>query len=144
MPDRTVFLPDPAATDALGHTLAAALTAGDTVLLSGDLGAGKSHLARAVLRALGVTDDIPSPTYTLVQTYPTDKGEVLHADLYRLGDVSELAELGLDDAMGRDICLIEWPDRLDTAPADALRIDLHPLKDGRTARLSGPDRLVNE
>ncbi|QFU10135.1 tRNA threonylcarbamoyladenosine biosynthesis protein TsaE [Rhodobacteraceae bacterium THAF1] len=142
MPNRSIHLPNAAATDALGESLASRLQNGDTVLLSGDLGAGKSHLARATMRALGVTGDIPSPTYTLVQTYPASPHEILHADLYRLGDASELAELGLDDAIGRCICLIEWPDRLDTKPTDAFTIHLVPSGDGRTATLSGPERLV--
>lgn len=138
----TLPLPDPAATDRLGAALALRLRPGDTVLLSGDLGAGKSHLARAIIQAMqapfGAAEDVPSPTYTLVQTYRAGAAELVHADLYRLGDPSELVELGLDEALGRAICLVEWPDRLEALPADALAVALSMAGEGRRARLSGP------
>ena len=134
---QTLFLATPAETDALGRRLAAWLRPGDSVLLSGNLGAGKSHLARAAIRALcGPDTEVPSPTYTLVQSYDGPRGPVLHADLYRLGDPSELDELGLAEALGRDVCLIEWPDRLPGPPAGAIRIELHPEGEGRTATIS--------
>ena len=136
----TLFLAAPDETDALGRRLAAWLRPGDSVLLSGDLGAGKSHLARAVIRALcGEDTEVPSPTFTLVQTYDGPSGPVVHADLYRLGDVSELDELGLAEALGRDVCLVEWPDRLPDAPRGAIRIDLRPEGEGRSARIEAPD-----
>ncbi|SPJ23196.1 tRNA (adenosine(37)-N6)-threonylcarbamoyltransferase complex ATPase subunit type 1 TsaE [Palleronia abyssalis] len=148
MTDLSIFLPDPQATDALAATLAARLTPGDTVLLAGDLGAGKSHLSRRIIQSLqrpfGRVDDVPSPTYTLIQTYRAGEVEILHADLYRLGDPSELVELGLDEAIGSAICLIEWPDRLDTTPDNALHIQLLPEGGGRRAKLYGsgwPARL---
>mgnify|MGYP006295170919 FL=1 len=137
-------LPDAEATSALGTALAARLHAGDSVLLSGGIGAGKSHLARALIRAAQeaageLPEEVPSPTFTLVQTYGAGAMEIVHADLYRLGDASEAVEIGLFDALGRDLCLVEWPDRLGAeAPADALCIGLAPAGDGRTARLSGP------
>ncbi len=138
------LLPDPAATDALGVRLAGTLRRGDTVLLSGPVGAGKSHLARAILRHwLGPVAEVPSPTFTLVQTYDTPGGPAWHVDLYRLSSVTELDELGLDAALGRDICLIEWPERLGPlAPADALRLTLAVEGEGRrvTAR-GGRDAL---
>jgi len=143
---RRLVLPDADATEALGTALAARLRPGDTVLLAGPIGAGKSHLARALiaarLRAAGrPVPDIPSPTFTLVQPYDAGAGEILHADLYRLGDPSELEELALTEAFGQALCLVEWPDRLgDAAPADALRIDLSHDGTGRLARLSGPAR----
>ena len=148
MDDLSLFLADAAATDALGADLAAGLCTGDTVLLSGHLGAGKSHLARAIIQSRmgqhGLVEDVPSPTYTLVQTYRIGGIDVIHADLYRLGDPSELIELGLDEAMtGAAICLIEWPDRLDHAPADALRVTLLPEGAGRRATLAGPARLID-
>ena len=90
------------------------LGAGDTVLLRGELGAGKSALARAVIgAALGDAEaEIPSPSYTLVNIYQTARGAIWHADLYRLsGEVEELEELGLDEAMGTELVLIEWPER---------------------------------
>ena len=148
MDDLSLFLPDAAATDALGRALSARLAPGDTVLLTGDLGAGKSHLARAIIQTRmaqhGAVEDVPSPTYTLVQTYRIGAVEMIHADLYRLGDASELVELGLDDAMsGPAICLIEWPDRLDHAPMEALHITLAPDGPGRRATLNGPSRLID-
>ena len=140
---REMFLLGPEATDALGAALAGALAPGDTVLLAGPIGAGKSHLARAVIqsrfRSGGETPpEVPSPTYTLVQPYPAPGGEIVHADLYRLGDTSELEELGLAEAFGAALCLVEWPDRLgEAAPPEALRIDLSPEGAGRRARLRG-------
>src|SRR5580698_59029 len=107
----TVGLPDLAATTALGARIAAVLKAGDTVTLAGDLGAGKTVLARAILRSLGVAEDVPSPTFTLVQTYETPTLVVRHYDLYRIENASELDELGLEDALDEGAALIEWPDR---------------------------------
>ena len=135
-------LPDEAATDRLGHVLAALLQAGDTVLLSGPIGAGKTHLARALIRArVGQETEVPSPTFTLVQTYTPEGGDgpaLWHADLYRLGHPDDVAELGLDEAFGRAICVVEWPDRLGSAtPVTALRITLAPEGEGRVARLGG-------
>jgi len=84
---------------------------------------------------------VPSPTYTLVQGYQAGAVEILHADLYRLGDASELAELGLTEAFAQDLCLVEWPDRLGPlAPPDALRLDLAACRKGRRATLHGPAR----
>jgi len=114
---RALFRADtPGTTDALARRLAEATEPGDTLLLSGELGAGKSHFARAFIRhALGpglAETDIPSPSFTLVQTYETETGEIWHADLYRLGGPEESLELGLDEAMVTARCLIEWPERL--------------------------------
>jgi tRNA threonylcarbamoyladenosine biosynthesis protein TsaE len=136
-------LPDEAATDALAHRLAGCLSSGDTVLLSGALGAGKTHLARALIRArLGSPNEpVPSPSFTLVQTYGAPDGtEIWHADLYRLGDPGEVAELGLDEALGQAICLIEWPDRLAPDwPIGAVLLHLERAADeARTARLFAP------
>lgn len=137
----SLFLSDPETTDRLGRAIAAALKPGDTLLLEGQIGAGKTHLARAIIQNLtqltgGPPTDVPSPTYTLVQTYDFPDTRLWHADLYRLGDASELAELGLDDAMGTDIVLIEWPDRLDIAPAGALKISLSVEDQGRRVSLT--------
>lgn len=131
------MLADLAATEALGARLAGGLRAGDVVLLEGALGAGKSALARAVLRAL--TGDagleVPSPTYTLVQTYDTPLGSVAHFDLWRLDGPGALAELGWDEA---DVALVEWPDRLGgLAPEGALRVALAVAGDGRLVTLGG-------
>lgn len=133
-----LFLPDETATAALGRAIAPLLQAGDTLLLHGAIGAGKSHLARALIRArLGRMEDVPSPTFTLIQTYDSDP-DIWHADLYRLTHPDEVLELGLDDAFSEAICLVEWPDRLGRyIPADALHIHLTQQEEGRSARLSG-------
>ncbi|MGF1659279.1 MAG: tRNA (adenosine(37)-N6)-threonylcarbamoyltransferase complex ATPase subunit type 1 TsaE [Rubrimonas sp.] len=133
------LLPDAAATDRLGAALGRALRPGDAVLLEGPLGAGKSALARAAIAArladCGRLEDIPSPTYTLVQCYETPEAALWHADLYRLSDPSEAAELGLAEALETGVCLIEWPDRLGPlAPRRALRLRLG-FPDGGEGRL---------
>lgn len=130
------------ATDALATRLAALLQPGITLLLSGALGAGKTHLARALIRAyLGNSaEPVPSPTFTLVQTYDTSDVELWHADLYRLSDPGEVQELGLDNALNHAICLIEWPDRLAPDwPEHAVLLHLErQTDDTRTARLFAP------
>lgn len=128
------FLPDVEATDVLGRALAATQPARAVVYLHGDLGAGKSTLARAWLRALGVEGPIRSPTYTLVERYPVPGGEALHLDLYRIGGAGELEFLGLDDA-DATLWLVEWPERGagGLPPAD-LRMDLSVEGAGRAVR----------
>jgi tRNA threonylcarbamoyl adenosine modification protein YjeE len=131
-----------AATTALGARIAAGLGAGDAVALRGDLGAGKTTLARAILRGLGVEEDVPSPSFTLVQQYETPRLAVRHYDFYRIEEPRELDELGLDEALDEGAVLIEWPERApDRIPADALHVDLTVAgESGRRARLSGPKR----
>jgi tRNA threonylcarbamoyl adenosine modification protein YjeE len=139
---RTVCpLPDLAATARLGAALAGRLRPGDAVALWGDLGAGKTTLARAILQALGVAEDVPSPTFTIVQAYDTPRLKVSHYDLYRIKSPREMDELGLDDALADGAALVEWPERAPEAlPPDALHVRLALNEDGRTARLTGPSR----
>ncbi len=142
----TVLLPDEEATARLGEQLAALVRPGDAILLEGPLGAGKTSLARAFLRAL-MDDpmlDVPSPSFTLVQTYETPRGPVHHFDLWRLDGPGGLTELGWHDALA-DIVLVEWPDRLGPLrPAKALTVGLeYGADEGRTAVLTEwEDRLA--
>ena len=131
-----------AATNALGARIAAGLGVGDAVALRGDLGAGKTTLARAILRGLGVEEDVPSPSFTLVQQYETPRLAVRHYDFYRIETADELNELGLDEALDEGAVLIEWPERApDRIPADALRIDLSVASEReRKAHIEGPLR----
>ncbi|WP_374601513.1 tRNA (adenosine(37)-N6)-threonylcarbamoyltransferase complex ATPase subunit type 1 TsaE [Arenimonas sp.] len=137
MSEREISLADPEATDALGRLLAGSQPPGAVVFLDGPLGAGKSSLARAWLRALGVTGPVKSPTYTLVERYPLPAGgEAAHLDLYRLADAGELDFLGLDELADAGLWLVEWPDRgaVGLPPPD-LRIRLAMDGSGRVARL---------
>ncbi len=133
----SLYLPDEAATARLGAWFAPRLVAGDCLLLAGQIGAGKSHFARALIRArLGRMEDVPSPTFTLVQTYAADV-EIWHADLYRLSGPREVQELGLDEAFAAAICVVEWPDRLGTlAPDAAVRIAFSLQGEGRLAEIA--------
>lgn len=141
-------------TAAIARALAAFLRPGDTLALRGQVGAGKTHFARALIRARqgDLAGHVPSPTFTLVQTYPDPRGtEIWHADLYRLGDHGEIVELGLEDAMADAIVLIEWPERGGDLP-QALTITLEPVPDdpdlrritltGDPARWGIVDRVV--
>jgi tRNA threonylcarbamoyladenosine biosynthesis protein TsaE len=137
MPD--ILLPDLAATEALAASVAARARPGDAILLQGPLGAGKSAFARAFLRAASgdAALEVPSPTFTLVQSYATRLGPVHHFDLWRLNGPGAVVELGWDE-LSRDIVLVEWPDRLgDLVPEDALSVTLSPAGDGRRAVVSG-------
>src|SRR3954454_20830992 len=120
-----VALADETATRALAVELAAALEPGDLITLSGDLGAGKTTFVRALIRHVAGDEDIevPSPTFTLIQSYELERFTIVHADLYRIGNASELAELGFDDFPEDAIVLLEWPDRAGgLLPADRLDI----------------------
>lgn len=112
----------------LARRIAALLRPGDVLLLAGSVGAGKTHFARSLIQGLlPIPEDVPSPTYTLIQTYEGPDCEIIHADLYRLGSVDEIEELGLLDAFQSAICLIEWPDRLGAfSPTDALHLEFTP------------------
>ena len=110
---RAFDLPDEAATGALAARLAAVARPGDIIALKGDLGVGKTSFARAFIRARAdAQEEVPSPTFTLVQIYQTGGAAIWHFDLYRLGAAEEAWELGIEDAFGSGISLIEWPDRL--------------------------------
>ncbi len=145
-----ITLPTEAATAALAACIAPRLVAGDCLLLSGPIGAGKSAFARALIRArLGrPAEDVPSPTFTLVQTYDAGPLVLWHADLYRLTHPDEAVELGLEQAFEGGISLIEWPDRLgNLVPDAALSLTLAATADGpHTITLTGPaawqDRLA--
>jgi tRNA threonylcarbamoyl adenosine modification protein YjeE len=139
-----VQLGDLAATEALGGRIAAGLGIGDAVALRGDLGAGKTTLARAILRALGVTESVPSPTFTLVQTYETPGLAVRHYDLYRIQNPRELDELGLEEAIEEGAALIEWPEHAgNRLPADALHVVLTTTgPQARRADIAGPARWM--
>lgn len=124
-----------------GEDLALALKPGDCVALSGDLGAGKSTFARALIRAVADDADleVPSPTFTLVQSYDELRIPVAHFDLYRLGDSSELDELGFDEALSSGICLVEWPEMAgDLLPADRIVMKLEHEGTGRRVTITAP------
>lgn len=142
---RLIELPNLAATEALAAAVAALAREGDAILLEGELGAGKSVFARALLRTASGDPalEVPSPTFTLVQSYDTRIGTVHHFDLWRLNGPGGLAELGWEEA-GDGIVLVEWPDRLGALrPADALTVALLPTgAESRRVMLTGwPDRL---
>jgi tRNA threonylcarbamoyladenosine biosynthesis protein TsaE len=135
-----LFLPDEGATEALARRLARALpsrTAGLTLLLQGDLGAGKSTFARALIRSLGHSGSVPSPTYTLVEPYDLPGGMVYHVDLYRVSSEDELRYLGwteLDDGFR----IVEWPDRAPGIMASAdISVEFEYQAPGRGARITG-------
>jgi tRNA threonylcarbamoyladenosine biosynthesis protein TsaE len=138
MPNRTLSLPLPGEADtaALGERLAEHARPGDVIALHGDLGAGKTTLARALIRRLaGPETEAPSPTFTLVQTYQTPGLTIWHFDLYRLNDPREARELGMEEAI-EGLSLIEWPERLGRdLPLARLEVRLSFHGDGRIARL---------
>ena len=138
---RRIALPDQEATERLAASLAPRLRAGDVVALGGDLGAGKTTLARALIRALAEDpeEEVPSPTFTLVQSYDTPAGPLWHFDLYRLSGPDEVLELGWDEALATAILLVEWPDRLGRlAPPGRLELTLTATgPDSREALLAG-------
>jgi tRNA threonylcarbamoyladenosine biosynthesis protein TsaE len=143
--DTVLHLPDLAATEALGARLARLMRRGDAILLDGPLGAGKSTLARALIRTAAGDPalDVPSPSYTLVQEYDTPAGPVHHFDLWRLDGPAGVVELGWDEAR-RGIVVVEWAERLGALrPDDALAIAMQAVgDDARQAVLSGwPERL---
>ncbi len=125
---------------AFGANLALRLAAGDVIALAGDLGAGKTTLARAIIQALCEAPEVPSPTYTLVQIYSAPEFEIWHCDLYRIERASDILELGLLDVFDEVVSLIEWPQRMeDNLPKTALKINITFEGSGRALTLSGDD-----
>ncbi|QWW67795.1 tRNA (adenosine(37)-N6)-threonylcarbamoyltransferase complex ATPase subunit type 1 TsaE [Rhizobium sp. WYJ-E13] len=140
----SLFLENEAATICLGNDLALALKVGDCLALSGDLGAGKSSLARAFLRAMADDDglEVPSPTFTLVQSYEL-RIPVSHFDLYRLGDPSELTELGFDEALDNGICIVEWPEMAESElPETRISLRLEHEAAGRRVTITAPEKTA--
>ena len=137
-----ITLPDMAATARLGRRIANELKKGDCVAMEGDLGAGKTTLARTILEALGVRESVPSPTFTLVQSYETARLPVHHYDFYRIENEREIEELGFEEALSQGAVLVEWPERAARVlPESTLRVRLEPAGEtARSATASGPDR----
>ena len=129
--ERRVECPDPASTAALGRTLAAAACPGDLICLWGDLGAGKTHLAKAIGAGLGVTDTIISPSYILMAEY-AGRLPLFHVDLYRLADAHDVVAGGLiDDRQADGVTIVEWPDRMvGVLPDDRLDVCIDGMGDG--------------
>lgn len=139
----TLLLADEAATLRLGATLAAALEPSARIYLSGDLGAGKTTLTRGLLRALGHTGTVKSPTYTLVEPYNFSRLDLHHFDFYRFGTASEWDDAGFRDVLdSNSVCLVEWPERAgSTLPAADLQVTLGYQGDGRQVSLSAASAL---
>lgn len=132
----------------LGGMFARILVEGDVVALTGDLGAGKTTLSRGIIQALCGDLDVPSPTYTIVQTYDCEGFELWHCDLYRLDKPDDIFELGLFEAMEDCVCLIEWPDKMgEHLIVSALTIDIQFDGHGRVLTMTGDEswqeRLAN-
>jgi tRNA threonylcarbamoyladenosine biosynthesis protein TsaE len=144
MPTFSLSLPDEAATERLGAALAGRLRPRDLVALQGGLGAGKTTLARAILRAASgdLKLIVPSPTFTLVEVYDTPKGSFWHFDLYRLEAPDQVFELGWEEARADGIALVEWPERLGgLLPKDRLVVTLAIDGEGRLATIDGEERF---
>lgn len=126
-----ISLSSPEETNLLAQRMSLLFRAGDTVLLEGPIGSGKSFFCRSIIQSiLTIPEDIPSPTFTLVQTYESPSFPIWHCDLYRLTHPDEAWELGLEQAFESALCLVEWPDRLaGQEPIDALRLSFSPQED---------------
>lgn len=147
--DALITVGSPEETSRLAQRLAGRLSPGDVLLLEGEIGAGKTHFARSLIQSrlakTGIVEDVPSPTFTLVQIYDDTKCELWHFDLYRLTHPEEAQELAIEEAFDEAICIIEWPDRLDDLrPSDALTMSFETSDnteepDHRTIRFSSGD-----
>lgn len=136
-----MHLPTAEATEAIGRALAEHATPGQVIALNGDLGTGKSTLARALGRGLGLTERIPSPTFVIVNTYTAGRLPFHHIDLYRLGEADELEQLALDELFDGGVTAIEWAGLFpEILPADHLWLEITEEDEGRTltARPTGP------
>ncbi len=136
-----MILTDEAATEAYGHRIGSMIVAGDIVLLSGDLGAGKTCLARGILTGAGYTGDVPSPSFALVIPYdpPTVRLPVWHVDLYRLDRPQDAEQLALDEILSDGALIVEWPERLaERLWPEALALRLDPNRDGRILTAAVP------
>lgn len=126
----SISFASPEKTAEYARKIGAILRPGDVVLLEGSIGSGKTHFSRHLIQSkLAEPEDVPSPTFTLVQVYETPDGEIWHADLYRISGLDEIEELGLTEAFDTAICLVEWPEKLGpAAPPNALtlRFSTHP------------------
>ena len=129
----SLWLADTAMTEAVGASLAAMLRAGDVITLSGQLGTGKTSIARGLLRALGLAGEAPSPSFAIVQPYapPEVRLPVLHVDLYRIEHAEELEELGLDESLADSALIVEWPERAAGRWPDALHLFVEAESTGR-------------
>ena len=136
MPSPTIRIEHEEDMRVLAVRLSGLLKAGDVVTLQGDLGAGKTYFARALINALSEVEvEVPSPTFTLVQVYDSVTPEIWHFDLYRLEEESEILELGWEEARRQGVALVEWPERLGTLlPKDRLEISIAFVKDSENAR----------
>ena len=138
-----MILADEDATVALGRRIGERLLPGDVITLVGDLGAGKSCLARGIARGLGIGGRIPSPTFVIVAEYLQGRLPLHHVDLYRLSDPEELIQLGLDELIGGEgVVVVEWPDRAASWFTEAVTVHLQEHGDQREARLEGPTEVV--
>jgi tRNA threonylcarbamoyladenosine biosynthesis protein TsaE len=144
VPTYSFFLPDEAATERLGASLAGRLAVRDIVALQGGLGVGKTTLARAILRAASGDPAliVPSPTFTLAEVYDTPRGVFWHFDLYRLEEPEQVFELGWEEARADGVALVEWAERLGALlPQERLSVTLSIEGDGRRAELQGEARF---
>jgi tRNA threonylcarbamoyladenosine biosynthesis protein TsaE len=142
----SIFLADENAAVKLGAALAPGLQTGDIICLEGPLGAGKTTCARGLIKAFCGAREVPSPTFTLVETYQNSGAALWHFDLYRLEQPRDVYELGFEDALGDGICLIEWPERIEgLLPPQRLRLVFHILPEGglqqggRRVDIEGPE-----
>lgn len=134
---------DEKSTVELAQNIARQAAAGDVFALFGTLGMGKSVFARAFIQALSGAEEVPSPTFTLVQTYEAPAFEIYHYDLYRLKSPEEIFELDIEEAMYQNVCLIEWPEKMGAyLPRKAIRVTIAPHENGRKITFAGDEKTL--